>query len=53
VSNAEVLSEFVEVMRVGVEMPEFTVDGLFEVFSAVGLTEKSPWRNYVGWLDGR
>ena len=52
VSNAEVLSEFVEVMRVGFEMPEFTVDGLFEVFSAVGLTEESPWRNYVGRLDG-
>jgi hypothetical protein len=51
VSNAEVLSEFVEVMRVGFAMPEFTVDGLFEVFSAVGLTEESPWRNYVGWLD--
>jgi GNAT superfamily N-acetyltransferase len=52
VSNAEVLMEFVEVMRVGFEMPEFTVDGLFEVFSAVGLTEESPWRNYVGLLDG-
>jgi ribosomal protein S18 acetylase RimI-like enzyme len=52
VSNAEVLSEFVEVMRVGFEMPEFTVDGLLEVFSAVGLTDKSPWRNYVGRLDG-
>jgi ribosomal protein S18 acetylase RimI-like enzyme len=52
VSNAEILGEFVEVMRVGFEMPEFTVDGLLEVFSAVGLTDKSPWRNYVGWLDG-
>ena len=52
VSNAEVLSEFVEVMRVGFEMPEFTVDGLFEMFSAMGLTEESPWRNYVGRLDG-
>jgi ribosomal protein S18 acetylase RimI-like enzyme len=52
VSNAEVLSEFVEVMRVGFEMPEFTVEGLFEMFSAVGLTEESPWRNYVGRLDG-
>jgi predicted GNAT family acetyltransferase len=52
VRNAEVLSEFVEVMRVGYEMPEFTVDGLFEVFSAVGLTNESPWRNYVGRSDG-
>ena len=52
VSNAEVLREFVEVMRVGFEMPEFTVDGLFEVFSALGLTEESPWRNYAGRLDG-
>jgi ribosomal protein S18 acetylase RimI-like enzyme len=23
-----------------------------EVFGAVGLTEESPWRNYVGRLDG-
>jgi predicted GNAT family acetyltransferase len=52
VSNAEVLREFVEVMRVGFEMPEFTVDGLLEVFSAVGLTEESSWRNYAGRLDG-
>jgi ribosomal protein S18 acetylase RimI-like enzyme len=52
VSDAEILSEFVEVMREGFEMPEFTVDGLFEVFSTVGLTDKSPWRNYVGRLDG-
>jgi GNAT superfamily N-acetyltransferase len=52
VSNAEVLSEFVEVMRVGFQMPEFTVEGLFEMFSAVGLTEESLWRNYVGRLDG-
>jgi GNAT superfamily N-acetyltransferase len=52
VSNTEVLSEFVEVMRVGFEMPEFTVDGLFEVFSALGLTEASSWRNYVGRFDG-
>jgi ribosomal protein S18 acetylase RimI-like enzyme len=52
VRDAKILSEFVEVMRVGFEMPEFTVDGLFEVFGAVGLTDKSPWRNYVGRLDG-
>ena len=52
VSNAEVLREFVEVMRVGFEMPPFTVDGLLEGFSAVGLTEGSPWRNYAGRLDG-
>ena len=51
VSNAEVLSEFVEVMRVGFEMPPFTVDGLLEVFGAVGLTDKSPWklRGSVRW----
>ena len=52
VSNAEVLSEFVEVLRVGFEMPEFTGPALFEEFNAMGLTDKSPWRNYVGRLDG-
>jgi GNAT superfamily N-acetyltransferase len=39
-------------MRVGFEMPQFAVEGLFEVLSALGLTEESPWRNYVGRLDG-
>jgi hypothetical protein len=34
------------------QMPEFTVEELFEMSSAVGLTEESPWRNYVGRLDG-
>ena len=50
--NAEVLSEFVEVLRVGFEMPHFTGPALFEEFNAVGLTDESPWRNYVGRLDG-
>jgi ribosomal protein S18 acetylase RimI-like enzyme len=52
VSNAEVLREFIEVQRVGFEMPQFTDEGFFETFSAIGLTEESPWRNYVGRLDG-
>ena len=52
VRNAEVLSEFVEVLRVGFEMPHFTGPALFEEFNAVGLTDESPWRNYVGRLDG-
>jgi GNAT superfamily N-acetyltransferase len=52
VSNVEVLSELVEVMRVGFQMPEFTVAALFEEFSAIGLSEESPWRHYVGRLDG-
>jgi GNAT superfamily N-acetyltransferase len=39
-------------MRVGFEMPEFTIDELFEVFSALGFTEESTWRNYVGRLYG-
>jgi ribosomal protein S18 acetylase RimI-like enzyme len=33
-------------------MPEFTSDASFELFTAVGLTEASPWRSYVGRLDG-
>jgi ribosomal protein S18 acetylase RimI-like enzyme len=52
VRNAEVLREMVEVMRVGFEMPEFTAASLFEEFNAMGLTNESPWRNYVGRLDG-
>ena len=52
VNNAEVLREYIEVARAGFEMPEFTNEGFFEVFTAVGLTEDSPLRNYVGRLGG-
>ena len=52
VSNAEVLREYIEVARVGFEMPEFTNEGFFELLTAIGLTEESPWRSYVGRLDG-
>jgi ribosomal protein S18 acetylase RimI-like enzyme len=37
---------------VGFEMPVFTNEGFFELLTAIGLTEVSPWRNYVGRLDG-
>jgi GNAT superfamily N-acetyltransferase len=52
VSNAEVLREYIEVARVGFEMPAFTNEVFFELLTAIGLTEESPWRNYVGRLDG-
>lgn len=52
VSDTEVLKECIEVMRVGFELPELTSDVFFEVLTAVGLTEESPWRSYVGRLDG-
>ena len=52
VSNAEVLREYIEVARVGFEMPEFTNEAFFEFLTAMGLTEESPWQNYVGRLDG-
>ena len=52
VGDAEVLRECIEVIRVGFEMPEFTSEASFELFTAVGLTEESPWRSYVGRLDG-
>ena len=52
VSDAEMLKNYIEVLRVGFEMPEFTSEGFFELCSAIGLTEESPLRNYVGRLDG-
>ncbi len=52
VSNAEVLREYIEVARAGFEMPEFTDEGFFELLTAIGLTEESPWQSYVGRLDG-
>jgi hypothetical protein len=52
VSDTGVLKECVEVMRVGFGMPEFICEAFFDVFSAVGLTEDSPWRSYLGRLDG-
>ena len=52
VDDEETLRECIEVQRVGFEMPEFTSEVLFEVFTAVGLGEESPWRFYVGRLNG-
>jgi ribosomal protein S18 acetylase RimI-like enzyme len=52
VSDTEVLREYIEVARIRFEMPEFTSEGFFELFTAIGLTEESPWRNYVGRLVG-
>ena len=52
VSNKEVLRECIEVMRVGFELPELTSEVFFEAFSAIGLSEESPLRSYVGRLDG-
>ena len=39
-------------MRVGFELPELTSEVFFEAFTAMGLTEESPLRSYVGRLDG-
>jgi GNAT superfamily N-acetyltransferase len=52
VSDAEILKNYIKVLRVGFEMPEFTSEGYFELCTAIGLTEESPLRNYVGRLDG-
>ena len=52
VGDEEALRECSEVQRVGFEMPEFTSEVLFEGCTAVGLGEESPWRFYVGRLDG-
>jgi ribosomal protein S18 acetylase RimI-like enzyme len=52
VSNTEVLRECIEVMRVGFELPELASEVFFEAFTAMGLTEESPCRSYVGRLEG-
>jgi GNAT superfamily N-acetyltransferase len=52
VSDAEMLKNYIEVLRVGFEMPGFVSEGFFELCTAVGLTEESPLRNYVGRIDG-
>jgi hypothetical protein len=52
VSDAEMLKNYIEVLRVGFEMPGFVSEGFFELCTAVGLTEESPLRNYVGRLEG-
>jgi ribosomal protein S18 acetylase RimI-like enzyme len=52
VSDHETLRECIEVQRVGFEMPEFTSEVFFDVFTDVGLREESPWRSYVGRLEG-
>ena len=52
VGDAEVLREYVEVARVGFEMPEFVTEALFEACSVLGLAEENPFGHYVGRLGG-
>ncbi len=51
-SDEETLRECLEVQRVAFGAPEFTAEVSFDVCSAVGLGDESPWRNYVGRLEG-
>jgi hypothetical protein len=53
VCDTDMLREYIEAARIGFEMPEFTCEGFFELYAAVGLTEESPGRYYVGRLGGR
>lgn len=52
VRDAEVAREYVEVMRAGFGMPEFTAEPLFGILSALGFAEEAPFGHYVGRLDG-
>ena len=52
VGDAEALRETVEVATAGLEMPEFTSEGFFELFTALGLTEDDPFYHYVGRVGG-
>jgi ribosomal protein S18 acetylase RimI-like enzyme len=53
VDDEGALRECIEVQRVGFEMPEVTSQVLFDVCTAVGLGEESPWRFYVGRVEGK
>jgi hypothetical protein len=52
VSDAEILKNYIEVLRVGFEMPEFTSEGFFELCTAIGLSEESPLRRHPKASEG-
>jgi ribosomal protein S18 acetylase RimI-like enzyme len=51
-SDTEVLRECIEEMRAGFELPGLTSEVFFEGFTAVGLTDESSLRSYLGRIDG-
>lgn len=52
VRNAEVSKEYAGVMKVGFEMPEFTVGALLDILTVLGFAEENPFVHYVGRLGG-
>jgi ribosomal protein S18 acetylase RimI-like enzyme len=53
VDHEGALRECIEVQKVGFEMHELTSEVLFDVCTAVGLGEESPWRSYLCRLEGK
>ena len=51
VGNAESLREYVDVAKVGFELPEVVAQAFFDAFGALGLVGDRPVRHYVGRLD--
>src|SRR3954454_15150839 len=52
VSDEQALRERVELIRVGFEMPEFASEAIIDVLTHMSLTDGSPFRSYLGKLDG-
>ena len=52
VRDAGAAREYVEVMRAGFEMPEFTAGAMLSVLEVLGFAEESPFVHYVGRMGG-
>ena len=52
VAEIETLRKWRHAFTTGFGMPDFMGDGFFELSSAIGFDDGSPYRNYVGFLNG-
>jgi predicted GNAT family acetyltransferase len=52
VSNEKILSEYLGVIKETVGMPEFAIQGLYDLSVFLGFEEKLPLQRYLGYLNG-
>ncbi len=53
VNNVRDLREWLAPVRIGFELPNFVAEAVFNNFSRLNPEKDSPWRHYLGKLDGR
>lgn len=52
VADLEDLASMIRIYTTGFGMPAEAVEALMEIYQSTSLRLQSPWRHYIGWLDG-